>query len=142
MYGQAGRYEHVAHGVNSRLDELQAAFLRAKLTHLHDWHARRNAIAGAYDDALAGRSARPLAKLPDREHAYHLYVAVTEDRERLQAAMTDAGVGTLVHYPRPVHGHEPYRALGEGVPLSNAEWLADRVVSLPLYPDLTDAEVE
>ncbi|MCW2992409.1 MAG: Glutamine--scyllo-inositol transaminase [Solirubrobacterales bacterium] len=142
MYGQAGRYEHVAHGVNSRLDELQAALLRAKLPHLPAWHERRNAIAAAYDEALAGTAVRPLARLPEREHAFHLYVAVAEDRERFQAAMTEAGVGTLVHYPRPVHGHEPYRALGNGVPLVNAEHLAERVVSLPVYPELTDAEVE
>ena len=142
MYGQAGRYEHVDHGVNSRLDELQAAMLRAKLTHLGEWHERRNAIAAAYDAALAGTPVRPLAKLPEREHAYHLYVAVAEERDAFQAAMADAGVGTLVHYPRPVHGHAPYRSLGAGVSLANAEWLADRVVSLPIYPELTDAEVE
>jgi dTDP-4-amino-4,6-dideoxygalactose transaminase len=143
MYGQADRYRHVERGVNSRLDELQAAFLRAKLPHLEAWNERRREIAAAYDRALEGSAARPLARLPERLHAYHLYVVQVDDREAFQARLAEAGIGTLVHYPEPVHGHPPYRALGDGpVPLGVAERLATRVVSLPLYPELTDAEVE
>ena len=143
QYGQADRYDHVAHGVNSRLDELQAALLRAKLPHLAAGNARRNAIAARYDEALADAPVRPLRRLEGRDHAFHLYVVLAPDRAAFQAALADRGVATLVHYPRPIHGHPPYADLGRGlVPLAISEDLAERVVSLPLYPELTDAEVE
>jgi dTDP-4-amino-4,6-dideoxygalactose transaminase len=143
QYGQADRYQHVAEGVNSRLDEVQAALLRVRLAHLAEGNARRRAIACHYAEALAGSPVEPLRQLPDREHVFHLFVVVAPDRERFQAALEERGVATLVHYPRPIHGHAPYEQLGRGpVPLSNAESLSERVVSLPIYPELTDAEVE
>ncbi|HEX7300687.1 MAG TPA: DegT/DnrJ/EryC1/StrS family aminotransferase [Solirubrobacteraceae bacterium] len=143
QYGQADRYHHVQHGVNSRLDELQAALLRAKLAHLPADNARRNAIAARYDEALADGPVRPLARLADRDHAFHLYVVIAPDRQALQSALERHGIATLVHYPRPVHGHPPYAALGEGpVSLATSERLAAGVVSLPMYPELTDAEVD
>ena len=141
-YGQEGRYDHVREGVNSRLDEVQAALLRAKLPHLDAWNERRRAIAAAYDEALEGTATRPLETLPDRRNVHHLYVAVAEDRARFQEAMAERGVATLVHYPRPIHGHAPYAELADGpVPLTNSERLAERVLSLPIYPELTDEEV-
>ena len=143
QYGQTDRYHHVARGVNSRLDELQAALLRAKLPRLERWNERRRAIAARYDAALADTPVRPLARLAARTHAYHLYVVCAPAREAFQGALSERGVATLVHYPRTIHGHEPYRSLGRGpVPLGNAEALAGEVVSLPLYPELTDEEVE
>jgi dTDP-4-amino-4,6-dideoxygalactose transaminase len=143
QYGQTDRYHHVAHGVNSRLDEIQAAILRAKLTQLEAGNARRNEIASRYDAALEGTPVRPLKRLADRRHAFHLYVVVAPDRPAFQATLDEGGVGTLVHYPRPVHGNAPYSELGSvGIPLAVSEHLADRVVSLPLYPELTEAEVE
>jgi dTDP-4-amino-4,6-dideoxygalactose transaminase len=143
QYGQSDRYHHVQRGVNSRLDELQAAVLRAKLPRLGAWNERRRAIAAAYDEALRGAPARPLARLTDRVHVFHLYVVDVPKREAFQAQLAELGVETLVHYPEPVHGHPLYRALGEGpAGLSVAEHLARRVVSLPMYPELTDAEIE
>jgi dTDP-4-amino-4,6-dideoxygalactose transaminase len=143
QYGQAERYNHVIEGVNSRLDELQAALLRVRLEHLDGWNERRRAIAQHYTEALAGTAVRPLRLLPDRDHAFHLFVVTAPERERFQAALAERGVSTLVHYPRPVHGHPPYAELGRGpVPLSSSERLAEQVVSLPIYPELTDAEVE
>ena len=143
QYGQADRYHHVAEGVNSRLDEVQAALLRVRLAHLDANNARRAAIADHYAEALAGSPVEPLRRLPDRKHAFHLFVVVTPERERFQAALDEQGVATLVHYPRPIHGHPPYAELGRGpVPLSNSERLAGEIVSLPIYPELTDAEVE
>jgi dTDP-4-amino-4,6-dideoxygalactose transaminase len=143
QYGQADRYHHVAEGVNSRLDELQAALLRVRLAHLDEGNARRAAIAERYTEALAGTPVEPLRRLPGRDHVFHLFVVRAPDRERFQAAIEDQGVATLVHYPEPVHGHEPYAALGRGpVALTVAEELARTVVSLPIYPELTDAEVE
>ena len=143
QYGQTDRYHHVAHGVNSRLDEVQAAILRVKLTQLEAGNARRNEIASRYDAALAGAPVRPLKRLADRRHAFHLYVVVAPDRPMFQAALEERGIATLVHYPRPVHGHAPYSALGNaGVSLAVSESFAGGVVSLPLYPELTEAEVE
>jgi dTDP-4-amino-4,6-dideoxygalactose transaminase len=142
-YGQADRYHHVAEGVNSRLDEIQAALLRVRLAHLAEGNARRDAIADHYAEALAGSGVEPLTRLPDRTHAFHLFVVKAPDRDRFQAALEERGVATLVHYPRPIHGHPPYEELGRGpVPLPNAELLSDQVVSLPIYPELSDAEVE
>src|SRR4051812_40882403 len=143
QYGQADRYQHVAEGLNSRLDEIQATPLSGRLPALDKCYAPRIPIAGHYADALAGTSVEPLTRLPDRTHVFHLFVVKTPDRERFQAALGERGVATLVHYPRPIHGHPPYEQLGRGpVPLANAETLSERVVSLPIYPELTDAEVE
>jgi dTDP-4-amino-4,6-dideoxygalactose transaminase len=141
-YGQTERYLHVEHGVNSRLDELQAAILRVRLPRLAAANERRRTIARTYDAALAQTDARPLARLEDRLHAYHLYVLRVADRDAFQAAMEAAGVQTLIHYPRPVHRQPPYDALGGDVDLSVSERLAGEIVSLPIYPELTDAEVE
>lgn len=142
IYGQAERYVHLEHGINSRLDELQAAVLRARLPHLEGGNARRRAIAAVYDAALAGTAAQPLARLDGRVHAFHLYVVRVPDRDAFQAAVETAGVQTLVHYPRPVHRHPAYTSLGERVPLTVSERLAGEIVSLPIFPELTDAEVE
>jgi dTDP-4-amino-4,6-dideoxygalactose transaminase len=143
QYGQSDRYHHVERGVNSRLDELQAAVLRAKLPRLDAWNERRREIAAVYDDALLGTPARPLARQPERLHGFHLYVVDVPQRDSFQARLADVGIGTLVHYPEPVHGHRPYRTLGDGpVDLAVAERLASRILSLPLYPEMTDSEVE
>jgi dTDP-4-amino-4,6-dideoxygalactose transaminase len=141
-YGERERYEHVRTGVNSRLDELQAAVLCCKLPHLERWSRRRAQIARAYEEALRGTTAEPLQVLPDRRHVFHLYVVRPPERDAFRAAMDDRGVATAVHYPRPVHGHEAYRSLVRmPVPLPAAERLAASVVSLPLYPELSDGEV-
>lgn len=142
QYGQSDRYLHVARGVNSRLDELQAAVLRVKLPHLQGWTRRRAEIAAVYTEALEGTSVRPLARLAGSVHAFHLFVVRAPNRARFQAELERRGVGTLIHYPVPIHGHESYGALAEGpVSLANAEAVCNEVVSLPLYPQLTDAEV-
>lgn len=141
-YGQSDRYHHVERGINSRLDELQAAILRAKLPHLRAWHERRNAIADRYARALADTPVRPLERLPDREHAFHLYVVRAPDRDALAAALAQRGVRTLIHYPRPIHRQEAYRELAGGpVALPGAERLAGEILSLPMYPELSDAQV-
>jgi dTDP-4-amino-4,6-dideoxygalactose transaminase len=143
QYGQADRYHHVAEGVNSRLDEMQAALLRVRLARLDADNARRQAIAAHYAEALDGSAAEPLARLPERDHVFHLFVLTIDDRDGFREALAADGVSTLIHYPEPIHGHAPYTELGRGgVPLTNAEELSRRVVSLPIYPELTDAEVE
>jgi dTDP-4-amino-4,6-dideoxygalactose transaminase len=143
QYGQIDRYVHVTPGVNSRLDELQAAILRVKLPHVGGWNRRRAEIAAAYTDALAGKPVRPLPVLAERRNVFHLFVVDAEDRSALQAHLDGRGIQTLIHYERPVHGHEPYRSLGNGpVPLGVSERFCERVVSIPLYPELTDEEVQ
>ncbi|MCA1656653.1 MAG: FkbM family methyltransferase [Actinobacteria bacterium] len=141
-YGQSDRYHHVERGINSRLDELQAAILRVKLPHLRAWHARRNEIAAIYDAALQDTPLQPLGRLDDREHAFHLYVVRAPRRDDFAEALARAGVRTLIHYPRPIHLHEPYRELAAGSPsLARCELLATEIVSLPLYPELTAEQV-
>ena len=143
QYGQSDRYRHVTEGVNSRLDELQAALLRARLPHLELWTERREQIAAAYTGALAVGPVRPLAQLPERRHVFHLYVVEAPDRAALQEHFAERGIGTLVHYPTPVHRHPPYVRLADGpVPLTVSERLCEHILSLPLYPELSDAEVE
>jgi dTDP-4-amino-4,6-dideoxygalactose transaminase len=142
-YGQTERYVHVTTGVNSRLDELQAAVLRTKLPHLDSWNRRRRELASRYSEAISKTSILPPVELPGRRHAYHLYVVETDDRAALQAHLESRGVRTAVHYPRPVHGYKPYRSLGDGpVPLTVSEHLCERVLSIPIYPELTEEEVE
>jgi len=142
QYGQSGRYEHVQRGVNSRLDEVQAAILRVKLPRLHAGNTRRNEIAAIYDAALEDTALRPLARFPARSHAFHLYVIRAPDRDRVQRDLAERGVGTLIHYPRPVHAHPGYKDLGQaGVDLSNSERVAREVLSVPMFPELTDDEV-
>jgi dTDP-4-amino-4,6-dideoxygalactose transaminase len=143
QYGQTDRYHHEIEGVNSRLDEVQAAILSVKLGHLDAGNERRRQIAAAYTDALEGTPVRHLAALPRRLHAYHLYVVRAPDRERFQAELDRRGVATLVHYPLPVHKQPPYVQLADGpVPLTVSEQLAGEVVSLPLYPEMTEEEVD
>jgi dTDP-4-amino-4,6-dideoxygalactose transaminase len=138
-YGERERYESLLPGTNSRLDELQAAVLTAKLPHLELWNARRRELADAYRHALAGTPLTLPAEREDGRHAYHLFVVRVADRDRFRAVMADGGVETLVHYPRAVHQHPAYESLARhGLEVS--ERAAREVVSLPLYPELTDAE--
>jgi dTDP-3-amino-3,4,6-trideoxy-alpha-D-glucose transaminase len=143
QYGQAQRYEHVSRGVNSRLDELQAAILRAKLPHLAAANRRRAEIGARYDEALSGLPLNRLERLPETTEVFHLYVVRTPERDRVQAALAERGVQTLIHYPHPVHRHPGYANLNRpGIELAAAERLAGEVLSLPLFPELTDDEVE
>ena len=142
-YGQKDRYRHESYGVNSRMDEIQAAVLRAKLPHLPEWTERRREIAATYSSALRDGPVEPLAELTERDHAFHLYVVRAPDRDRLQSDFAERGVATLIHYPIPIHRQAPFMVLGEGpVSLQRSEALCDRVLSLPLYPGLTGEEVE
>lgn len=142
-HGQPARGAHVTAGVNSRLDELQAALLRVKLRSLNQWNERRAQIAARYSEALQGTPARPLAVLPGRRHVFHLYVVDSPARDAYRAELASRGIETLVHYPHPIHHYDPYRALGNGgTRLRSSERLSARIVSLPMYPELTDEEVE
>jgi len=144
QYGWRAHYISDEAGINSRLDEVQAAILRVKLPHLDAGNARRRVIAAAYDAALADGALRPPARHPGATHVFHQYVVRAADRAALQAKLHAEGVGTGVHYPVPVHLQPAYRGR---IVLSSAgcratEAASREVVSLPMYPELTDAEVE
>jgi dTDP-4-amino-4,6-dideoxygalactose transaminase len=144
QYGWKERYISSMVGVNSRLDEVQAAILRVKLTALDAGNARRRAIAAAYDAALAGSSITPPHRRPGAEHVFHQYVLRTEDRAAIQAQLKAQGVGTGIHYPVPVHLQPAYQDRTPLGPAGCAETAkaAGEVLSLPMYPELTDAQVE
>lgn len=144
QYGWRTHYISDEPGVNSRLDELQAAILRVKLPHLDAANERRRAIARAYDEALANGPLTPPARRAGAEHVFHLYVVRSTARAGLQARLRAGGIGTGIHYPAPVHLQPAYRgriALGPAGCAATAA-AADEVLSLPLYPELTDAQVE
>ena len=142
-YGSATRYVNDERGVNTRLDPLQAAVLRAKLPHLDEWNARRRAIAGRYMAAFAGIGVG-LPHVPEwADPAWHLFVVTLADRDAFQARLRAAGVETLIHYPIPPHRQLAYADLG--LPAGSfpiAEQLASQVLSLPIGPQMSDAEVE
>jgi dTDP-4-amino-4,6-dideoxygalactose transaminase len=142
--GQVRTYWHSdPNGVNSRLDELQAAILRAKLSHLAAATAERRRQARRYLVSLAGTRFEPALELaralgPTR-HAYHLFVVQSPHRDRLRAVLAERGIQTLVHYPHALH-QQPAFVAGARHPLPNAEALAGSVFSLPLYPGFGDRE--
>jgi dTDP-4-amino-4,6-dideoxygalactose transaminase len=137
--GQADRYLHVVKGVNSRLDELQAALLAVKLRHLEAATRERRAQAARYDAALQGVELP--RELPGRRHVYHLYAVRHPRRDALAAHLQERGVGTLVHYPVPVHLQPAYADLGLAAgACPQSERAAREVLSLPLYPGLTAAQ--
>jgi dTDP-4-amino-4,6-dideoxygalactose transaminase len=142
-HGEKERYNSVVRGGNSRLDELQAAILAAKLPRLDASNERRRALAAGYARALGDSAVVLPWEGPGRRHVYHLFVVRTPHRDTLRRSLAERGVQTLVHYPRPVHRHPAYERLGrDSGPLATSERLCDEVVSLPLYPELTDAEFE
>ena len=141
-YGEVERYDSVRRGTNSRLDTLQAALLSVKLRRADAWRERRREIAARYCDALAGSALTAPTDPEGGIHTFHLYVVAVPERERFRAELSRGGVETLVHYPRAVHEHPAYRDIARSGSLAASERLAGSVVSLPLFPELTDAEVE
>lgn len=141
-YGERARYESVEPGVNSRLDALQAAVLETRLAQLDAGNDRRRALAAIYAEELAGAPLALPVEAPGRRHVYHLYVVRIPGgaRDRVRAALAADGVETLVHYPRPVHGHPAYARLARPGCLPASERLAAEALSLPLHPLLGDDE--
>jgi dTDP-4-amino-4,6-dideoxygalactose transaminase len=144
QYGWKERYVSDLPGVNSRLDEVQAAILGVKLAHLDAANTRRAEIAARYDAALAGTGFAPPARRTGTTHVFHQYVIRCADRAAVQAQFRARGIGTNVHYPMPVHAQPAYRgrvALGPAA-CRETERAAAEVLSLPMFPELTDAQVE
>jgi len=139
QHGQGAKYVHEALGWSSRLDEIQAAVLRVKLRHLDRWTARRRALADRYRALLAGLPLRLPQDHADAYAVYHLFTIATESRDALQKYLGERGIATAVHYPLPLHLQAPYRAGGTSLPVS--EHAARTVLSLPLFPDMTEDEL-
>ena len=132
-------------GYNSRLDELQAAVLSVKLKQLDRWNDQRRAFAAQFDEGLKGTSLKLPYALPGYRHIYHLYVVETEERDNLQAYLNAQGITALTHYPIAIHQQEGY-PWGQGArivgSLKHSEESAARVLSLPMFPELTGEEVQ
>jgi dTDP-3-amino-3,4,6-trideoxy-alpha-D-glucose transaminase len=141
-YGGIEKYAHDLPGTNSRLDELQAAFLRVRLRRLDRDNAHRATLAARYRERLAGIDGLQLPPpVPPGSHAWHLFVVRSDRRDALQAHLARHGCQTLVHYPRPVYRHAPFAAFAPP-PGSPADRLCDRVLSLPIGPHLREDQVD
>jgi len=131
-------------GYNSRLDALQAAVLRVKLPHLDRWNDGRRKVAHAYSRALADvPSIKTPYEAPMRKHVYHLYILQLSNRDEMQKRLKEAGIGTSVYYPQPLHLSEPCRALGyaEGdFPVT--EKASRETLAIPVYPEMSDEQIE
>ena len=140
-YGWRERYVSEIAGMNSRLDELQAALLRVKLKYLDAENARRRQIAAAYDEALKTSGLVLPKRIGDISHVYHQYVVRSRERDALKNRLRERGIGTLIHYPVPVHQQPAYWHLVNAA-LPETESAAREVLSLPMFPQLTDEQVE
>jgi len=138
--GQTSRYHHLEFGVNSRLDEIQAAILRARLPLLPGWTARRRALAARYRASLVGA---PVTVPPERDpgHVYHLFPVRTPHRDAMQAHLKDLGIETLIHFPVPIP-RQPAMASVHPAICPIADRVCNEVFSLPLHPALSDADAD
>jgi dTDP-4-amino-4,6-dideoxygalactose transaminase len=143
-HGALQKHQHVMEGVNSRLDGIQAAVLSAKLPYVHDWTRARRAVASWYDELLGDLDGIETPRVrPGATHVYHLYVIKTKDRDALKARLAAEGVDTAIHYPAALPALEPYRTVNDAARVApQAVANSTRILSLPMYPELTRAEVE
>ena len=137
-YGQRAKYEHVEKGLNARLDTLQAAILTVKVRYLRQWNEARAAHAENYREMLRGVGDLIFQKeVPYSTHIYHLFIVETEQRAALQKHLSSAAIRTGIHYPIPIHLQQAYAELGYSRgDFPHAEQLADRMLSLPMFPEL------
>ena len=142
-HGQSSKYRHDVVGFTSRLDGVQAAWLRVKLRHLTAWNTRRRTLAAAYHRGLHDVAGISIAEpAPSCEHVYHLFVVRCRERDSLKAALEARGIAATVHYPLPVHLQPAFRHLGHAAgDFPVAEAAAREVLALPMYPELSEAAV-
>lgn len=141
-HGETRRYEHVEPGLNLRLSELLAAMARVQLPCVLEWNEQRRTVAGWYAEALRGLPVQLPSQPAAQQHAFHLYVVLTEGRDNVRSRMQALGIDTGIHYPTPIHQTDAYRNIrvrhGE---LSVTESIAPRLLSLPMFPELTEQDV-
>ena len=140
-YGQIERYRHKFKGVNSRLDEIQAAILRVKLKFLDGWNKKRREIAKIYEKNINSDLIVKPKDQESRAHVYHLYVIACEYRDKLKEYLSYSGIQSLIHYPVPAYLQDAYREYQKRETLPITEKCAKEVLSLPLYPEMKDEEV-
>ncbi|MFM7479334.1 MAG: DegT/DnrJ/EryC1/StrS family aminotransferase, partial [Microcystis aeruginosa] len=150
-YGAPSKYFHTDIGTNSRLDSIQAAILNVKLPHLEGWNQARQRAARQYDRLLAPLADKGILPIRDETktgHVYHLYVVrilahCPVDRQQLQEQLTAVGIQTGIHYPIPCHLQPAYRYLGyQQGDFPNSEILCEEIVSLPMYPGISEEQIE
>lgn len=142
QYGWQERNLSLEPGVNSRLDEMQAAILRVKLRHLDSGNAARRVIAERYTSVLAETPIQPPTTRPEAEHVFHLYVIEAADRDDLRKSLAQRGLGSAVHYPLAVHQQTAYRdRIRTSASMAVTEEAVERILSLPMYPELSEAEI-
>jgi dTDP-4-amino-4,6-dideoxygalactose transaminase len=138
-HGRRDKYEHLVVGFGNRLDALQAAVLRVKLAHLDDWNSRRQALAALYTQRLRGEAFAVPFEPEWSQAVWHQFVVCVDDRDGLRAALSERGIATGIHYPIPLHLQPAYAELGyRPGDFPNAERAAGAVLSLPIYPELSD----
>lgn len=142
-WGQDRKYHHLLRGFNYRMEAFQGAILRVKLRHLERWTEARRTIVGKYNRLLADSGVERPSEMPWARHVYHVYTLRTDDRDALHASLQKEGIQTGIHYPVPVHLQPAYADLGYArLTLPESEKAADQVLSLPLYPEMTDDQIE
>jgi len=142
-YGEKAKYHHALKGINSRLDELQAAILRVKLRYLDQWNEAKRKKADLYTRALSPLGIACPVEKKAAHHVYYLYVIRTGKRDSLQAFLKKKGIETLIHYPIPIHQQRAYKELGYrkgDLPLTEQD--CKRILSLPFFPDMEKSEIE
>jgi dTDP-4-amino-4,6-dideoxygalactose transaminase len=140
-YGQSKKYYHDFIGVNSRLDELQAAILRVKLRHLDEWNEKRRKAARLYDKLLKDAGLIVPTEKEYAKHVYHLYVIRCSEREKLRQHLLENDIQTQIHYPIPVHKQKAYLSLAANTNLPVTEKICQEIISLPMHPFLRDEEI-
>jgi dTDP-4-amino-4,6-dideoxygalactose transaminase len=142
-WGQDRKYHHLLHGFNYRMEAFQGAILRVKLRHLERWTEARRAIVGKYNQLLAGSTEKRPTEIPWAQHVYHLYTLRTKERDSLQESLQKKGIQTGIHYGLPVHLQPAYAHLGYARhSFPQSEKAAHEVISLPLYPEMTDDQIQ
>lgn len=143
-YGSYQKYNHVYLGCNSRLDELQAAFLSAKLHYLDDWNSERRRIAKIYTEQICNEKIMlPGIPSDEREHVFHIYPILVEEREDFIAFMRERGIATNIHYPIPIMEQGAYKQFeGQSGQYPVTKRICAQEVSLPLYPGMTEEQIE
>ncbi len=142
-WGQAEKYRFILRGFNYRMDGIQGAVLRVKLRRLEDWNEARRSKAAAYDRLLTPSGIEPPKVAPYSSHVYHLYAVRLANRDQVRQELAARGVQTAVHYPSPIHFVPAWQDLGYGAgDFPCSERAAEEVLSLPLYPALTNSQIE
>jgi len=143
VHGIERRYLHDLHGYNSRLDEVQATILRVKLTRLSHWNERRAEIAARYNAGLKNLPLKLPVTAPGNTHVYHVYAVLSSRRDELQEFLAGRGVPTIIYYPLPLHLQKVYADLGHRAgDFPVAESVSKTILPLPIYPELTDDQVD